>query len=184
MGKKLSFIILTAFLISFSLPAFAGHEEETNIPPFPSKSPESAPSPKKHRRISIIPVPVITSDPNEGTTFGLQVNLFFKDGQDKVKAILAPRLTYNSTTKFGGSLAALYYHDLHEKLLVAFGMAQEVFRTARVYYENIKAFNDRFYLKGDFQIYQNPFGHFWGLGNQSPKSAESSYVDRSFYTEA
>src|SRR4029434_10685087 len=180
MLKKILGYGVGALGILLSCHAFADIAE--TAPSVSSPNAETAPHRKFH--LSFIPVPVITTDPNEGVTFGAQGNLFFKDGQDQVKAILAPRFTYNSLTKFGGSIAALYYHALDEKLLVAFGMAQEVFRSVRVYYENIKAFDDRFYLKGDFQIYQNPFGHFWGLGNQSPLGAETTYVDRTLYVEA
>src|SRR4030095_7710789 len=110
MGKKLARLVLIALGLLLSFPAFSEESAETS-PAVPSTAAaESAPARKFH--LSFIPVPVITADPNEGVTFGAQGNLFFKDGQDHVKAILAPRFTYNSLTKFGGSIAALYYHAL------------------------------------------------------------------------
>jgi len=132
--------------------------------------------------MSFLPVPFVFSDPNEGQTFGLKFALFFKDKEtNQVNMILAPKIGYNTLIKMVGGATFLKYFSLQENLTASFGIGQEVFRQVLVDYENRRAGGGKFYLKGSFQYIRDPFGRFWGIGNNTPESHQTSYVGPSFY---
>lgn len=130
-------------------------------------------------RISIIPIPFFTSDPNEGNTYGAQASVFFRDEAGDVHMILSPRVTFNTLIGVTGNIGLVYYPSTDEKMGFNFGIAQDVYRNFRLFYENRHIWSDRFYLSGTFSFYQDPYGRFWGLGQQSLKDNQSSYTDRS-----
>jgi hypothetical protein len=143
--------------------------------------PESIPA-KKKGKISFLPVPFVFSDPNEGQTFGFRFTLFFKDLEtDQVKMILAPKIAYNTLIKTVGGVTFIKYFSLQENLNVSFGIGQQVYREVFAAYENRRAGGNRFYLKGSFRYIRDPFGRFWGIGNNTPESNQSDYVGLSFY---
>jgi Outer membrane protein/protective antigen OMA87 len=132
--------------------------------------------------MSFLPVPFVFSDPNEGQTFGLRFTLFFKDPEtDHVRMILAPKIAYNTLIKTVGGATFLKYFSLQENLNVSFGLGQEVYREVFAAYENRRAYGDRLFLKGSFRFIRDPFGRFWGLGNDTPESNQSDYVGLSFF---
>ncbi|MFO1519444.1 MAG: BamA/TamA family outer membrane protein [bacterium] len=182
MGKKIIILYFFAFVACLGATARAGPSE---IPPVAS-SPEAEPEVplSKKYRLSVFPIPVITSDPNEGSSFGAQANFFFRDSQNNVKMVAAPRILYNTLIGVQGGVTGIYYPSYDEKLVAGFGLAQRVYRSANAYYENFHYWHDRLYLKGYFSFLQDPFGRFWGEGNNTPKSAQTSYVGRNVAVEA
>ena len=53
-----------------------------------------------HAGRSIIPIPEIVLDPNEGATFGLLPVVLFTNEQDEIRYLLAPDFSYNRTRGF------------------------------------------------------------------------------------
>src|SRR5262245_39586551 len=49
---------------------------------------------------SIIPIPEIITDPNEGNTVGLLAVILFLDANDQIRYMLAPDFAYNKTKGF------------------------------------------------------------------------------------
>jgi hypothetical protein len=188
------FLSARSFLLLFSAFFFlhgfgASSRGDEKVEGFLDKKTETLPSsgetakpPKKIKKFSFLPVPFVYSDPNEGQTFGLRFTLFFKDVKtDQVKAILSPKIGYNTLIKTIGGATFIKYFSLDENLTASFGIGQKIYREVFAEYENRRAKGGRFYLAGSFRFIRDPFGRFWGIGNDTPETNQSNYVGLSYY---
>jgi outer membrane protein assembly factor BamA len=169
--RRHSFLILLLLLLFANV--ISAEERELSEP-----SPET--TPVKKFKLRFLPLPFISSDPGEKFTLGAAANLLFFDSEQTLKVIVTPVITYNSLAGVGGRLSGRYYPTPDTKLFVGFGMAQNVYRNAEVFYENLRLADAPLYLKGRFRFQQDPFGNFWGLGNRTQEADESDYNQRNF----
>ena len=83
-------------------PADAGRTAEkdpgTSVPSGPPPDvPAEVPVAKKEINYSLVPIPEIILDPNEGNTYGLMGVALFKNDQDEIQYLVAPDFRYNET---------------------------------------------------------------------------------------
>jgi surface antigen Omp85-like protein len=143
--------------------------------------PETAPA--KRLKLRFLPLPFIASDPSEKFTLGAAANVLFYDSESHIRGIVTPAITFNTQAGVGGRVLGRYYPSPDARLQVGLGLAQHVYRNVEVYYENLRLAKVPLYVKGHFRFQQDPFGKFWGLGNQSQESAKSDYDPRNFLVE-
>jgi hypothetical protein len=80
-----------------------------------------------------------------------------------------------------GGVTFIKYFSTQEVLTTSLGFGQKVYREVLASYYNRRAWENRLYLSADFHYIRDPFGRFFGIGNNTPKSNETDFVGRDFY---
>lgn len=133
----------------------------------------------------LVPLPVYATNPNEGATWGLLpvVLRVCPDGQ-RTEAILAPSLTWNSVIRYTGTFRWYRYPAPDTTYTVIASVS------TRTNYELLLrklrlptapgATTDELW----FRARRSVFERFFGVGFDTPSSAESSYTSRRFVASA
>ena len=138
----------------------------------------------KNKSLSVFPVPIVESRPDEGESYGLMPVLLFTDKDTQaISTILAALGQYNSITK--GSGAFIVYHYPHpvenpdELFEFYVEISQKYYRETTAHYLNPK-FLKHYFLETSFSWLKSPFPRFYGYGANTTKAGQSNYVGRNF----
>jgi outer membrane protein assembly factor BamA len=131
----------------------------------------------KNSQLTIIPIPVFSTMPDEGQTYGLMPTLLISSQSGKaMRSIISPMIGYNSIIKTMGSAAVLFFPSKSATLSLFAGAAQEFYQEYELIFTDKKAFNGNFFFEATSRYYNNPFGRFFGLGPTAPKTAKAYYT--------
>jgi hypothetical protein len=131
----------------------------------------------KNSQLTIVPIPVFSTQPDEGQTYGLMPTLLISNKSTQaMRSIISPMIGYNSIIKTMGSTAALFFPTKHATLSLFAGAAQEFYQEYEVIFTDKKAFNGDFFFEATSRYYNNPFGRFFGLGPTTPKTAKAYFT--------
>ncbi len=129
------------------------------------------------KRGMFVRLPIVDTDPNRGVTYGV-MPIFVLQGahDDRIEQIHAPSLTYNKN--FGLLPTYRYYFYPQED-------ASFVARASRSNYEHevMVQYEDHSFLGTDYTVFGRGLQgadagqHFFGLGPDSAKSAETNYKE-------
>jgi outer membrane protein assembly factor BamA len=124
-----------------------------------------------------IPLPMYTTVPNEGSTYGVMpVFMVIDDDGDFVRSITAPSLSWN---QFAGVTATfrhyLYFSPVRSAQFIA-SASTELNRNLWVQYDDVPRVTGE--MTYDFVIHtrQNIFYRFFGFGPDTTQAGESSYT--------
>lgn len=125
---------------------------------------------------SIIPIPEIITDPNEGTTVGLLPVVLFTNDQDEIRYMLAPDFSYNKTRGFFPRFRLFGYptRDVRWSLVAGKSTTKDE--------RYIAGFTDRGLLDGRVFFItqalheQDSTRRFFGFGNSTTDHRESNYT--------
>jgi hypothetical protein len=129
-----------------------------------------------HGKIKFFPIPMYTTVPTEGSTYGLMPVLLGVNGAGIVRVIGAPSVSWNSAAGVTGTLRFYYYPRVTRSLSVIAAASTRVNRTIWVTYLDLPVEPGRFTLEVDALIRRNIFYRFFGLGPDSLESNQSSYT--------
>jgi outer membrane protein assembly factor BamA len=129
-----------------------------------------------HAGHSIIPIPEIITDPNEGTTIGLLPVVLFTDERDQIQYMLAPDFSYNKTRGFFPRFRLFGYpsREVHWSLVAGKSTTKDE--------RYIAGFTDRALWDGRAFVIaqvlheQDSTRRFFGFGNSTTESRESNYT--------
>ncbi len=128
------------------------------------------------KNATLIPLPEIIEDPNEGLTVGVLASLLMTDDKGDVRRILAPDVRYNSITGAYPMFRLFEYPAANQKILLLAGKATtvgEYFESTYVGQNILKGWLDL----GLRAVHENdPFERFYGFGNSTPDSNERNYL--------
>jgi hypothetical protein len=132
----------------------------------------------------IIPIPIITTDPNGGTTYGLMAVKLFHDDQGDISSIFAPDVTKNTTLGVGGDFRYFSYPsaDTHW-----YGTASAQYHKARnvdVNYQTGITRQSPISWSGRLFWEHDPTERFYGVGNMSFNGMQSNYMTKQIYAES
>lgn len=128
-------------------------------------------------RTRLVPIPLYSTLPNEGSTFGV-MSVFLKvcDKDQRIKAIYAPSLSTNDTIQGTGTFRYYYYPSELKNLSVIASASTYVNWNSLIKWQDLPletgAMTEEFTLRTERSI----FYRFFGLGPDTPASAESSYT--------
>jgi hypothetical protein len=125
---------------------------------------------------TLVPVPEIIVDPNEGETVGVLTAVLFSDEQQELRRILAPDVRYNDITGVYPTLRLYEYPARGQKLLLQAGKATKIGEHFEALYSGDDLFDGRIDAQVRLFHENDPFERFFGFGNNTPSTAETNYT--------
>jgi len=155
---------------------------EPSVPP-PGLPPPGAPPPGIFARwldpstAPFLPVPLVGSDPNSGTTVGLLPVWLHTDDNHEISRIIAPDVLYNPYFGFGVDGRIYAYSSKDEQWSVDAGLNERVQRSVDAEYQ-VGRLRDQLWSM-NYSLIFNRSGtpRFYGVGNESLQLAETNYTN-------
>jgi hypothetical protein len=147
----------------------------------PSEEPPAAPPTGIARWLDtntapFLPVPVVGTDPNSGTTVGLMPVWVQTDTKHDIDRIVAPDIVHNPYFGWGMHARLYAYPSEDEHWSAVAGIKQRVERGFDLEYQNGRARKDRWSFSTSLIYDRDGTPRFYGIGNATPQSAESNYT--------
>jgi hypothetical protein len=165
--------LLSACLLS--LPAAAQVHEQ---PPPPD---EQTPPPRTGCPVGVnthlIPLPVYSTLPNEGSTFGVMpVFLRVCDANQKTQAIIAPSITWNDVIKWTATARWFYYPADDQALTVIGSASTRINSNLLIRWRDLPLAPRAVTTEAELRWERSAFYRFFGIGPDTPANAETSYT--------
>lgn len=133
----------------------------------------------------VIPLPVWATLPNEGDTWGaMPVFLRVCPSDQRTEAIIAPSVTWNSVIHYTGTMRWYYYPSGDTSLTLVGSASTRINYNVLAWWQKTPAragaWTDEFVLR----VQRSAFFRFFGLGPDTPASAETSYTGRRAFVTA
>jgi len=129
---------------------------------------------------SIIPIPEIIVDPNEGNTFGLLGVVLFTDEEDHIRYMLAPDMRYNKTTGFYPHIRFFGYPTPTRLYSLVVGKSTTRDEKFEAEFEDRGYWDQRAFVLAHVQFEQDSTERFFGFGPESSEDNESNYTSQIF----
>jgi len=125
---------------------------------------------------SIIPIPEVIVDPNEGTTVGLLMVLLGTNESKSISNIIAPDVRYNDITGVTPTFRYFGYPDPKQRYFITGGKGSTRGEYFEANYSGEDVLAGWIDVAAKGQHEQDPFERFFGFGNHTPASAETNYT--------
>jgi len=132
---------------------------------------------------SLIPIPEIILDPNEGNTFGVLGAWLLLDDEEEVEYIIAPDIRYNKTKGVYPVFRMMGYPDENRFWGVEFGKSTTRDENYEAEYEDYTLLGGRGFVESKILYERDSTERFYGFGNDSDEDDESNYTGAVFYAE-
>lgn len=132
-------------------------------------NPETAP---------FIPVPLISTDPNSGSTFGLIPTWVHSDANHEVTRIIAPDIMVNENFGFGVHGRIFAYPSADEQWSVVAGIKERVEREFDFEYVSGLSRQELWSINYSLIYDRDGTPRYYGVGNDTPASAQSNYTNQ------
>jgi outer membrane protein assembly factor BamA len=124
-----------------------------------------------------VPLPIFTTDPNEGETYGALLAII--DAQAGVfRSLLVPYATINPVLGFGASVHYEYFFDLHTKFDTDVSQSTKNQAFYRLRYYDPELFDPRVRFRGWVEYENDRTARFFGIGTTSREDEEANYTLR------
>jgi hypothetical protein len=137
-------------------------------------NPETAP---------FIPVPLIATDPNSGTTVGLIPTWVKTDENHNVSQIIAPDVMYNPNFGFGVHGRIFAYSSADEQWSMVAGIKERVEREFDAEYQMGRSREERWSISYSLIYDRDGTPRFYGIGNDTQAGAETTYVNNQEFAQ-
>ena len=159
-------------------------EEEADVPtPDASGVQPAAPPPMASKswfnpeNLPFLPVPEIGQDPDSGLTLGILPVWLNTDNEHKIRQIIAPDVIYNPNFGWGAHGRLYQYPSEDEQWSLVAGAKQHVEREFDGEYQIGRLRTHRWSFTASAIYDRSGVPRFFGIGNNTPQSAESNYTD-------
>jgi outer membrane protein assembly factor BamA len=125
---------------------------------------------------SVIPIPVIITDPNEGNTYGLLPVVLFTNEKDQIRYILAPDFSYNKTKGFFPRVRFFGYPTPTRRYRLVAGKSTTKDERYVAEWLDRSLWDGRLFFTGSALHERDSTERFFGFGNSSLESGESNYT--------
>jgi len=123
-----------------------------------------------------IPVPVVGTDPDSGTTVGLMPVWLRTDENHDIDRIIAPDIVRNPNFGWGMHARLYAYPSEDERWSAVAGVKQRVERALDLEYHIGRARQERWSFSTSAIYDRDGTPRFFGIGNKTPQSAETNYT--------
>ena len=128
---------------------------------------------------TVIPLPEIIVDPNEGTTVGFLPVILVATETKSVRSIIAPDVRYNDTFGVYPMIRFFDYPDPNQKYFLIGGKGTKIGEYLEADYSGQDLLAGWLDLWSNGRHEQDPFERFYGFGNHTPDDHESNYTSTS-----
>lgn len=125
-----------------------------------------------------IPVPLVGVDPDSGTTLGLIPAWVHTNSKNEINRIIAPDVLYNPYFGFGVHGRIYGYSSGDEQWSIVSGIKERVERDFDAEYQLGRLREHRWSFNAGLIYDRSGVPRFYGIGNQTPKAAETNYTNQ------
>jgi outer membrane protein assembly factor BamA len=125
---------------------------------------------------SVIPIPEIITDPNEGNTFGLLGVVLFTDEKDEIQYMLAPDIRYNATKGVFPIVRFFGYPTPTRRYSLLAGKSTTKDEDYEFEFADRGLWDGRAFVLADGVYEADSTDRFFGFGNFSNEIRESNYT--------
>lgn len=124
-----------------------------------------------------IPVPLIGSDPNSGTTLGLLPVWIDTDDDHEIRRIIAPDVLHNPYFGYGVDGRIYEYSSKDAQWSIDSGIKERVERDVDAEYQSGRLRDQLWSLNYSLIFNRSGVPRFYGVGNESLQTHETNYTD-------
>jgi hypothetical protein len=125
-----------------------------------------------------LPIPLIGVDPDSGTTLGLLPVKLVTDANHDITRIIAPDILHNPFFGVGGHARVYDYPSEDTQWSLVAGINQRVQRNFDAEYQTGRLRDQHWSVNASFVYAHDGTPRFFGIGNETPDSAESDYTQQ------
>lgn len=131
-----------------------------------------------HADLSVIPLPEILTDPNEGNTYGFLPVVLLLDRQGRIEHIIAHDVRYNKITGVFPAFRLLGYPTLDQRYFITIRKSTKIDEDYIGEYENTNLWSGRANVLANFTFDRDSRMRFYGFGNDAEDSDETNFTKR------
>ena len=129
---------------------------------------------------SLLPIPEVLTDPNEGVTYGLMPILLLTDRDDRLEHMVASDVRYNKTTGVYPAFRLFGYPSLDQRYYVVVKKSERIDEEYDGLYQNTGLIGGRGSALAEVDDYRDSLQRFFGFGNRSAHHDETNFTIRRF----
>ena len=135
-----------------------------------------------HAKISIVPLPEILTDPNEGNTYGFLPVILLLDRNGRIEHIIASDIRYNEITGLFPAFRLLGYPTLDQRYFITLRKSEKIDEDYIGEYERKGALDGAMDVLFNVTYSRDSRLRFYGFGNSTGGDDETNYTQRKFAT--
>jgi len=143
----------------------------------------SKPQEETKEGVSVYPMPALNADKDAGLTYGVLGALLFTDREGFQNALLSAAVAYQHLVKFSLEVEYRLSPEPWQTLDLDGYYAQHVENSLRLFYEDFKALDSAYHARIEIFDFRSTTDRFFGIGDNTPKSAESVRTSNEYRTE-
>ena len=125
----------------------------------------------------IVPLPVYSTLPNEGSTFGtMPVFLRVCEANGRTNSIIAPSVTWNDVIHATGTFRVFHYPSEDKTLTFIASLSTRIDSGLLLVWQDLPRALGTTTSEVEVRLQRSVFYRFFGLGPDTPPEAESSYT--------
>jgi Omp85 superfamily domain len=176
-------LLLAAMLAKASLAAPPGTDPPQAPAPGPIPPPPPSPPTGLWRWFDpatapFIPVPLVSVDPDSGTTLGLIPTWVHTNENHEISRIIAPDVLYNPYFGYGMHGRVYGYTSGDEQWSMVGGIKERVEREFDAEYQRGRLRDQRWSINASLVYDRSGVPRFYGIGNRTPQSAQTNYTNQ------
>lgn len=129
------------------------------------------------QKLPVLPIPDIGTDPNSGTTVGLLPVWLIPNGEGQISRIIAPDFIHNPYFGYGADARIFAYPSKDTQWSLTGDIKERIERGFDAEYETGRLRESEWSFSVGLQYSRIGTPRFYGIGNDTPESAESVYTD-------
>src|SRR5215467_7866771 len=132
--------------------------------------------------ITVVPLPEILTDPNEGNTFGFLPVVLLVDPNGRLANIIADDIRYNKITGWFPAFRLLGYPKEDQRYLITLRKSEKIDEDFVGEYERDGVLDGAMDVLVNLTYFRDSRLRFFGFGNETPDSGETNYSQYNFST--
>ena len=130
--------------------------------------------------LSVVPLPEILTDPNEGNTYGFLPVLLLLDRNGRIENIIADDVRYNRITGWFPAFRLFGYPTLDQRYFVTIRKSEKIDQDYIGEFQQDGMFGGTTDALANLTYFRDSRLRFFGFGNGSSKEQESNYTQNKF----
>ena len=128
--------------------------------------------------MSIVPLPEILTDPNEGNTYGFLPVLLLLDRNGRLEHIIADDVRYNRITGWFPAFRLFGYPTVYQRYYVTIRKSEKIDEDFIGEYERDGVLDGAMDVLVNFTFFRDSRLRFFGFGNATSDEGETNYTQR------